>query len=321
MLYYHPAVAFYAGIDPFDHSKAQQLFGLDTMRADAAQRRANGELVRNHDAAAVRPMPANVRRLPQLGNASVADDAPTRAGAAHTLPQVAPVRRADMRPGELPSARFVRPQRRMPTSVDGERRSAGGEVDAADNAKRATTDADSQRSRRDESPRPGLSIISAGDTDRAVRSAGDRPPSAQRLPQAPRFVRGNVDNASVDRAPEARQVPVINQDRMVRHNVPTNEDALPQRQLPQRFERPEPAREMQRQAPQIRAPRPMDAAPPQQFEQRRQTPRAPEAMPPPRMVVPQQVRSERAAPAQSEDGKGKPARRSNDRRRGDDQQN
>lgn len=34
VLYYHPAVAFYADIDPFDHSTAQQLFGLDTMRTD-----------------------------------------------------------------------------------------------------------------------------------------------------------------------------------------------------------------------------------------------------------------------------------------------
>ncbi len=34
VLYYHPAVAFYAGIDPFDHSSAMQLFGIDSSRAD-----------------------------------------------------------------------------------------------------------------------------------------------------------------------------------------------------------------------------------------------------------------------------------------------
>lgn len=34
VLYYHPAVAFHAGLDPFDHSKAMQLFKVDTARPD-----------------------------------------------------------------------------------------------------------------------------------------------------------------------------------------------------------------------------------------------------------------------------------------------
>jgi hypothetical protein len=35
VLYYHPAVAYYADIDPFDTGKAMQIFSLDTTRTDA----------------------------------------------------------------------------------------------------------------------------------------------------------------------------------------------------------------------------------------------------------------------------------------------
>ncbi len=291
---------------------------VDAMREGAAQRRANGGLVRNHEAAAVRPMPANVRGLPQRGNLPGAADAATAVQPERVLPDVAPIRRADLRSGELPSARFARPDRRTPVVADGEQRSAGGPIGATDTAARAATNMRSPRDQRGASPRPGLSIISAGDTDRAVPSVDNRRAPAQSLPQVPRFQRDAVDNA--DPPPAERQAPAASQERVVRHNnAPMNDPALQQRQLPARFERPEPAREAPRQESRQTAPRQMDAAPPQQYQPRREMPRAPASPPPPRMVA-APAPSESAAPARSE-GKGRPAPRSTDHPRRDDQQN
>lgn len=276
-------------------------------RGDARQQQANAELVRQRDAAAVRPMPATGRGLPQRVERSAASDA-----SAQTLPSVPPVRRANRTEGELPSARFARPQRSLPATVTGEGRMQAAARDRV---------APMQRARGENSPRPGLSIVSGTATDRAQQAAamGDNP---RTLPQVPRVQRATGDDAPARREGRAgwdeRQA-------TMRRTAPQE---LPQpRQMPaESVRRAESFRAMPRQAPPMpqreaapdqRNVRSMDVAPPRPANVPRQQP-TPATMPQPRMVAPP-ARGENAAPARSE-GNARKGRPQDDRHRKDDRQ-
>ena len=278
-----------------------------------AQRSANRDLVRNRAAA----VPATGRASLQRDGVPLATGTATAVQPERTLPNVAPVRRAEVRPGELPSARFARPERRVPVPADGAQRSFGSQHGAVDDSVRAAANGDSPRNQRDGSARPGLSIISAGNATRATRSADDRPVSAPPLPQVPRFEPRAVDQQ--DRASVGRQAAIDDRPRALQHNVPANAPAMPQRQLPARIDRPEPVRAPpQQQAARMMAPRQMEGAPPRQYQQPRpEMSRAP--APSPRTVAPPAERNQ-AAPARNQ-SKARPARQSNDHSRGDDRQN
>jgi hypothetical protein len=271
----------------------------------AAQRRTNADLVRNRDAADVRPMPANSRPLPQRGAAPLAADAAT---ADRTLPNVVPIQRVDQRQGALPSARFAHPERPMRADV---RRSADGRSEVVDDSVRAVPNAGSLRNQRDNSPRPGLSIISAGDAGRARPAMDNRPAAAPYLPQVPRVERGAVDNAGS--ASMGRRAAAVEQPRMMQRDMRANESTMPQRQLPARAERLESARPP---PPQARGPQRMEAAPRAPYQPRQEMPRSP----PPRPVAVPAGRQE-AAPPRSEGKARRPASRANDQSRRDDQQN
>ena len=276
-------------------------------RGDARQQQANAELVRQRDAAAVRPMPAASRGLPQRVEGSAASDADAR-----TLPNVAPVRRVDAREGELPSTRFARSQRGRSATSNGEARRESAARDRQ---------AQTERARADSSPRPGLSIVSGNATDRAQQAAavGETP---RTLPPVPRVQRATGDDAPVRN--EARGGWNERQ-ATVRRNVPQE---LPQpRQMPaQAVERAESFRAMPRPAPRLpqreaaapaRNVRGLDAAPPRPAYVPRQQP-TPAAMPQPRMVAPP-ARSESAQPARSA-GNARKAHPRDDRYRNNDQQ-
>jgi hypothetical protein len=305
-----PAEVNRVGADRVDVRRGVQE-RVDTAQDIATRRSANRDLVHNR-AAAVRPLPAADRASPQRAGVPLAAGAAAVGQPERTLPDVAPIRRADQRPGALPSARFARPERRMSAPAEDDTpRSFGGRNGAADDSVRAAADGSSPRNQRDGSPRPGLSIISADNAARAARSADNRPASAPPLPQVPRFERRTADSA--DRAPVERRA-------AMQRMVPANEPAMPQRQLPARIERPEPARAAPRQASRAMAPRPMEAAPPRQYQPRQELPRAPMSSPPPRMVAPPAARNRDVAPARNE-GKARPAPRSKDHSRRDDQRN
>ena len=288
---------------------------MNAAENSAAQRSANRDLVRNRHAADIRPVPASVGRVPRRDAGPVAADATQAGQPAGTLPSVAPIRRADLRSGELPSSRFARPDRRLPMPADGAARSAGGQSGVVDDAVRPTPMGRSPRDQRDATVRPGLSIISADNAERARPSGYSRPASAQDLPQVPRFERGAVDNAGG--AVAAQQAAMAERQRSMQRNAPMNEPAVPQRQAPMRFERPEPARDAPQQVPRAMAPRQMQAAPsaqyqrPQVDERAREMPRAAMAQPP-RPVAPPPVRVE---------NRSRPAQKSDDRARRDQQQN
>ncbi|MEO7073463.1 MAG: DUF6600 domain-containing protein, partial [Rhodanobacter sp.] len=198
-------------------------------RVDVQQRQANAELVRNREAAAIRPMPANDRVSPRLP-APVAASDETR-----TLPSVAPIRRAELREGELRSARFARPQRNTPVAVDGD-----GQVRDAMSAREVQL----QRTRGDSAQRPGLSVISGNATDRAVEAAsvGD---SARALPQVPRFRR-----AADEDAPARNDARVDWRERQATMRRSAPQESPQPRQLPSQFaERAESFRGVPRQAP------------------------------------------------------------------------
>ena len=281
----------------------------------AAQRSANRELVRNRAAAAVRPLPATGRVSLRRDDVSLATGTATAVQPERTLPDVAPVRRAELRAGELPSARFVRPGRRVAVPADDAPRSFGGQRGAVNEPVRVAANGDSPRNQRDGAARPGLSIISADNATRPTPSADNRPASAPPLPQVRRFEPRAMENQ--DRAPIGRQAAIVDRPRALQRQVPVDAPAMPQRQLPARIDRPQPVRAPPQQASRMMAPRQMEAAPPRQYQPRPEMSRAP--MSPPRMAPPPAARNQ-AAPTRNEN-KARPARRSNDHSRGDDRQN
>lgn len=272
-------------------------------RVDATQQQINAERVRQRDAVDVRPMPA-ARGMSRRGDRPVAGEV-----SAQSLPPVAPSERAERGAGALPSARYVRPQREGP-AVDGERR-----MESAGQARAVQM----QRVRPDDTPRPGLSVISGNATDRAQRAAalGDNP---RTLPQVPRFQRAPVGESRTDGRGgwNERQA-------AMRRDAP--QDAPQPRQMPAQSERAEAFRAMPRPMPRMptreaepspRNARGMDAAPPRPAYVPRPQP-APAAMPAPRMMTPP-ARSQSTPPARSEDNARK-ARAQDERQRKDQQQN
>ncbi len=278
---------------------------------DAAQRSANGDLVRNRNASAVRPMPAAVRRLPLRDGAPLGTETTGGIQAEGTLPDVLPIRRANVRSGELPSSRFARPDRRVPVSADGAPRALESQNGAAQDAVRAAPMGRSSINQRDGSARPGLSIISADNAERARPSSYNRAASASELPQAPRFQRSAVNDEDGDMA--RRQAAMTQSQRGLQRNAPMNERVMQQRQAPARFQRPESLGDAPGQAPRAMAPRQMQAAPPVQYQRPQEIPRAAVAQPQPqRMAAPRPVRPE---------NQSRPAQKEDDRARRDQQQN
>ncbi len=295
-------VADAADARPADTSRFGARNGVSANRVEPVQerveqQRANRELVRNRDAAAIRPMPAGVGRLPN----------------------VAPIRPADeVRSGELRSAGFARSARRMAGTVTGESRSAGAAMGTTDRSVPAATAMDSRRNQRDGSQRPGLSIIPRDNTERATPSVDNRDVSVpQRLPQAQRFQRGVMDDAGGLSA--ERRAEFAGRQRVMPENPPMGPRTMQRNELPARFERPQSTRSTVAAMPQMEAPRQPNAAPVRQYQPQREVRNAPVAMPQPRMTVPP-PRRERAAPADRESN-ARRASRPNDRPQQQEQQN
>ncbi len=168
---------------------------LDVRRAsfdrDRAPQQASVELGRQRPAGEARPIPArDVRPMPAQRTAT----APSRTA---TLPAATPIRAVDMRAGELPSARFARGRRGMPAA----------EARATDTGRMADTDARPfVRGNDARAPRPGLSVISSADTDRAARAAALGTPAAQTsLPTVPRISRADDNPVATPRAVPSRE--------------------------------------------------------------------------------------------------------------------
>jgi hypothetical protein len=181
--------------------------------------------------------------------------------------QVAPNEGSNaMRPGELPSARFARPQRGEGRSAPNERGNPGNQ------------------------PRPGVSYIPNADADRAMR-AQQQPGT---LPNTPRFERAQP-------SPQDNPRPVPNQDNAQRFQ---RENAAPRQesQQPRFVQQP---REMQapREAPQPREmqapremPQPREMQAPREMAQPREM-QAPREMAQPReMQAPREMAQPREAP-------------------------
>ena len=284
---------------------------LSSSENDAAQRSVNGDLVRNRNAAAVRPMPATVGRLPLRDGAQRGADTSGAGQPDGTLPGVLPIRRAGVRAVELPSSRFARPDRRNPVSADGAPRALEGHNGAAQDASRIAPMDRSSINQPDGAARPGLSIISAGNAERARPSSYNRAASESELPRAPRFQRSVVNNEDADMA--RRQAAMTQSQDRLQRTAPINDRAMQQRQAPARFQRPESFSETPGQAPRTMAPRQMQAAPPPQYQRPQEAPRA-------TMAQPQQQRMGAQRPVRPEN-QSRPERKADDRARRDQQQN
>lgn len=208
--------------------------------------------------------------------------ADNRSGAPDMRRQGAPVDESNaMRPGELPSARFARPQ--------------GGEGRMPPN----------ERPNPGNQPRPGVSYIPNADADRAMRAQ----PQTGSLPNTPRFERAtpaqqenprsipNQDNAqrfqreSAAPRPESQQPRFVQQPREMQppREVPSPREMQAPREMPQQREM-QPPREM---------PKPREA-PPQRTYQPPRGYEPPRAEPPPQQRPAQNPQQQRP-PAAHED--------------------
>jgi len=202
-----------------------------------------------------RPMPGRdtaatvPARLPPVGNradnAAPADNG-ARRFEANGRPDDAATPRPDMRPNELPSARFAHPD--AADRAAGQNRRDGGQPAPGNN------------------PRPGVSFVTSPEQDRA-RQAQAQPqqpqatPQPRNLPEAPRFNRRDEPGA----APDTRQPRVEQPNRQIERQVdrpqPTPENAAPR---DFRQAQPQPSFRQERSEP-AQQPR-IERAPPQRAE-------------------------------------------------------
>ena len=281
-----------------------------------------------------RPMPGRdtaatvPARLPPVGsradnNAAPADNAPRRFEA-NNRPDTGrpdnganpPNARPDLRPNELPSARFAHPDAGDRAAWQN-RRDGGQPIrsdDSPDNSRPNNSRPDNSRpdNRLNNNPRPGVSYVTSPEQDRA-RQAQAQPqatPQPRNLPDAPRFNRRDEPGAApADSRPSRFDQPLNRQDERQVQRQPAQENPAQRefRQAPQPQPQQQPAFRQERSEP-VQQQR-IERAPPQRAEPMPQ-PSLREARPayerpnPPQAQPPQQREQARPQPAQNQNRGG-----------------
>jgi hypothetical protein len=268
-------------------------------RDRAAVGRNGVDQARIDQAGTARPAPAGLRQQPadnRLRNQPGTSNVAATAGPAGTLPIVQPIHRTDLRAGELPSARYARPQ------AVGDSRGRGSVESQAAAPSRVSTNARMEQGQRapqepplQQAPRPGVSYISPADAQLPSRTERGNRAAPEPLPQVPHFERAMSNNPpAAVAAPRAQQQEA---ERMTRRNAPVAGESMGNPAQP-RVER---AAQIERAAPQDTRMAPREMAPPRQAYEPPRREAAP-AMPAPRAApaLREEPPTQRAAPKRAD---------------------